>query len=97
MLELEVQVVPQMLLLRQFAAKTAMRTFVGEWALSRLDLSSGLDLENVSSWWYNEAAQTPHSMGLAIWNFDGPGSWGGIVPNGLPPRGFWARVNRGAA
>ena len=91
-LELEAQVTPQLLALRHFSEKTAMRTFVGEWALSNLDDS--LSLENVSHWWYGKIATLELSMGLAIWNYDGPGGWGGVVPNGQQPRSFWARVNR---
>jgi hypothetical protein len=94
-LALEAQVAPQLLLLRHFAAATALRTFIGEWALD--NLGESLSLETISRWWYDEAGKTPHGIGLAIWNFDGPGGWGAVVPNGQPPRVFWGGVNRDSA
>ena len=94
---LELQALPMLALLRRFAKAAGANypTFIGEWALSRA--SGALSLEQVARWWYREAAQSTHSLGLAIWNFDGPGAWGAVVANrNGSARSWWLSINHGA-
>ena len=91
---LEVQALPMLAILRRFAnsAGANYSTFIGEWTISKA--SGSLSLEEVARWWYTEAAKTSHGHGLSIWNYDGPGGWGAIVPNGDKPRTWWPGVNK---
>ena len=81
-------------LLRKFASSAGANysTFVGEWALSKA--GSSISLDEVARWWYKAAAATPHGSGLAVWNYDGPGNWGALAPNGEPNRSWWKGVNK---
>ena len=94
--ELEAQAVPLLALLRRFSAGLGglnATTLIGEWALSHV--SGSLGVEEAARWWYRAAAASSNGIGLAAWNYDGPGGWGAVVPNGgAPLRAWWSSVNR---
>ena len=91
---LEVQALPMLALLRRFVAAAGANytTFIGEYGLGRA--GDTISLEDVVRWWYGQAAADENSLGLAIWNYDGPGHWGGLKPNDAPQRTWWKAVNQ---
>ena len=99
--EYEASALPQILALRRFEEATGLHTFVGEWALS--NIAAPLTHAAVARWWYRNLANVSSalgtsnglSLGLTIWNFDGPGGWGGVRPNNENARDFWKDVNGG--
>ena len=60
------------------------------------NIAPPLQLEQVAAWWYEQASPThEHMLGLSIWNYDGPGGWGAIAPEGgNATRSWWAVVNQ---
>tara|TARA_B110001452_G_scaffold209972_1_gene180332 strand:- start:207 stop:1442 length:1236 start_codon:yes stop_codon:yes gene_type:complete len=99
LLELEALLLPQLEMLRRFCEGGhggGHACFVGEWGLS--NTKAPLQVETVASWWYEQAAKMPASfLGLSIWNFDGPGAWGGVVPNGGGVRSWWSSLNNSSS
>ena len=92
---LEVQALPLLAILRRFVASLTppynYTTFIGEYGLGRA--GDSISLEEVVRWWYQQAAADENSIGMAIWNYDGPGHWGAVHPNGAAPRTWWKAVN----
>lgn len=96
LIELEAVVMPQLALLRHFERSTGLSTFLGEWALD--NIAPPLQPEAVARWWYGQASRRSsggQSLGLSVWNYDGPGGWGALVPNHEQPRSWWAKLNGG--
>ena len=79
-----------------FTRATRIGTFVGEYALD--NIFAPLQLEDVARWYYAQTDGRHEWMrGLAIWNYDGPGTWGAVTPNGVTNatiRDWWADLNR---
>ena len=92
--ELEAFATPMLQLVSHFSDATRLPAFIGEYALD--NIAPPLQLKQVATWWYEQASPThEHMLGLSIWNYDGPGGWGAIAPEGAnATRSWWAVVNQ---
>jgi len=73
-----------------------VKLFIGEYALDQL--ASTINLSEAAHIYYDVAITHRSLIGLSVWNYDGPGSWGAISPNpGSNPqnltRSFWSTLN----
>ena len=72
----------------RFSEQTGFPIFLGEYAIDGTVAS--VNLTQLARWYTSEASRV--GVGAAIWNYDGPGNWGAVVPTSRQKRLDWKQV-----